>query len=580
MRIPVFRSRAQTTNEAPGARITARMDAAPFVQAELAKGKAFQAAADEISSFALMRLEEEAEIQYQEGLLAAEEQMRELQDKYKNSTRLDDVFNEKGTGAWQLEIAEMRDRLSEDMIGRTAKNKFNARFNQQELAYRFKLRDTIQTRISARAAAATKARQDALVAQLSDPNASLELLPMLLASNDAEMASRVKSGRMTPDIRAVVNQKIIKDIADNVTMAYVGSDPTVAVKLARALEYQAMVDRGEMDPSVAASLSNLPQEAAYTLAVLQLTPRDKALEALGKAITNANKIDGALDEARAEDEARMAKMFENTYNSAFGVSPDAPASTELADRLNPNALALIGKQQGEAITGQEYLRATAAYLDRNNYMTPEKRQKLTEHSNPDVVGPFAKQTNPGTYAMLMVKKNSGALTLAELNQNQSALSLADYKTLADGVFAEADQSLSFVDDQIAAQFKYNKLAGASDEISRMAEQSYASVSSRLQATYNERRASGNPMTSTELNALGTQLVQEEKQKFVAQMQQNLTNYVSALSSKGVPSLTAGSELEELDAWYNSLTSPNQSQQRIYTQVRTEIARRIQMMQGQ
>lgn len=580
MRIPVFRSRAQATSEAPGARITARMDAGPLIRAELAKGEAFKAATDEISKFALKRLEEEADIQYQEGLIAAEEQMRELREKYKNASRLGDVINEDGTGAWQQDMAEIRDRLSEGMIGRTARNAFTARFNQQELAYRFQLRDDIQRRIQARSAAALKARQESLVAQLSDHRASLQLLPMLLASNDAELASRVQSGRITPEMRATVNQKIIGDIADGATMSLVGSDPTMALKLARALEYQDMVDRGEMTAEDAALRAGLPEDAAYTLAVLQLAPRDKALASLGKAATNAVKLDQILDEISAENEKLENDANTAAYNSAFGVDPNAPASTDLSERLSAGALRLIGKQPGEAITGQEYLRATISYLDQRNAITPEQRTKLQNHLNPEITGPFVKQSDPGVFANLLVRKNSGTLTIQELNQNQGALSLADYKDLASGVFGEADQSLQFVDDQIAAQFKYNKLAGANDEISRMAEQSYANASSRLQSEYNKRRAAGNPMTSTELNALGVQLVNEERTKFVTTMQENLTQYIGALSSKGIPALTTGNELQDLDAWYNSLVNPNQSQQRIYTQVRTEIARRIRMMQGQ
>jgi hypothetical protein len=45
MRIPVFRSQAQMSNEAPGRPITARMRAEPFIQAELRKGEVMTDAA-------------------------------------------------------------------------------------------------------------------------------------------------------------------------------------------------------------------------------------------------------------------------------------------------------------------------------------------------------------------------------------------------------------------------------------------------------------------------------------------------------------------------------------------------------
>ncbi len=37
MRIPVYRSQAQLSDRAPGARITARKNAAPFINAEMKK---------------------------------------------------------------------------------------------------------------------------------------------------------------------------------------------------------------------------------------------------------------------------------------------------------------------------------------------------------------------------------------------------------------------------------------------------------------------------------------------------------------------------------------------------------------
>lgn len=580
MRIPVFRSRSQGTNEAPGARITARMDARPFIQAELAKGKAIATGLSAIGEVAKARLEDEARIQYNESLLAAEEEMRVLADKYKNSPRLGDVINEEGTGAWQVEVNEIRTRMADNMISREMTNAFNARFGQQELSLRFQLQDQIKRRIQARANAASAARQKSLVAQLSDHRASLELLPMLLASNDAELASDVQTGRITPQMRALVNQKIIDDIANGAATSFVGSDPTKAIKLARALEYQDMVDRGEMSQEDAAFAAGLDNEAAYTMAVLQLAPRNVALQALGKAVTNANKLDGVLDEIAKENEDRALAVNKSTYNSIFGVDPNAPASTELTQRLSPGARRLIGKDENEPITGREYIDASTAYLDQRNYLSPEQRRQIVSHRDPNVTGPFAKNSDPSTFAQMTVMKNSGTLTIDMLDQNKSALSLTDYTSLAAGAFQEADQSLSLVDDAVASAFKYNKLAGATDELSKAAEASYASVSSSMLKMYNERRAAGNPMTSVELNSVANQLVAEQRQNFVATIQQNLTNYIGGMSTKGIPSLTVGNELQELDAWYNSLAKPTNTQQSIYTATRAEIERRIRMMREQ
>ena len=67
MRIPVFRSRAQRPNEAPGRPITARMRAEPFVQAELRRGEVAAEAFGQVQQYALMRHKAAVEVQIQGG---------------------------------------------------------------------------------------------------------------------------------------------------------------------------------------------------------------------------------------------------------------------------------------------------------------------------------------------------------------------------------------------------------------------------------------------------------------------------------------------------------------------------------
>jgi len=176
MRIPIFRSEAQATNEAPGSRIQARMNAQPFVQAALAKGEVIGQAMKQIGDYALVRAK---------------------------------AINEKGTGAWQVQTKDMRERLADGLSSRSMTDQFNARFNQQELTVRFQLRDAIETRIKARAAAAAKARQDALVAQLSDPRTNPDMAAMLLTSQNAELQASVANGIMTPETMAAVNTEMV-----------------------------------------------------------------------------------------------------------------------------------------------------------------------------------------------------------------------------------------------------------------------------------------------------------------------------------------------------------------------------------
>lgn len=583
MRIPIFRSEARATNEAPGTSIQVRMNAQPFVQAALAKGDVFGSALKGIGEYALVRAKAEAEVQYNEALLAAEEEMRTLADSLKEAGRLGDVINEKGTGSWQVQTKEMRERLADGLSSRSMADAFNARFNQQELSLRFQLRDQIETRIKARAAAAASARQEALVAQLSNPNTPMELAAMLLTSQDAELQTSVANGIITPEARAAVNSKMIEKIVENVTAGYVGADPARAIALSQALEYQAQVDAGVMTSAEAAELSGLGPDASYTLSVLRMARPDQAVAALAAAVTTANKIDSAMDEAKSEQAAAIKTLNDNTFNSAFGVDPNAPASLDLTKRLdavNRQALALSGISPNQPITGKQYIDAVTRSLDLQNYLTPEQRRTLDTHRNPDALGPFAMQTNPAVFAQLYQRQLSGTLTMDDLNSNLGDLSSQDWKSLADGIQTEAKESLALVDDAVAAAFGFNRAAAATDEQSKEAQAAYAYVNSQLTREFNAAREAGSPMTSTQLSTRANELVQERMVSYRATLQGQLTDYLASQTQSLGVALTPGNELADLDAWYQSLPAPTPVQQSRYAAIRAQIVRYTSMIKGQ
>lgn len=583
MRIPIFRSQAQATNEAPGSRIQARMNAQPFVQAALAKGEVFSSAMKGIGDYALVRAKAEAEVQYNEAMLAAEEEMRTLAESLKENGRLGDVINEKGTGAWQLQTKDMRERLADGLSSRSMTDAFNARFNQQELTLRFQLRDAIESRIKARAAAAASARQESMVNQLSDPNTPVELAAMLLTSQDAELQASVANGIMTPETRAAVNSELLGKIVDNVVSGYVAADPAKAIALSKALEYQAQVDAGLMTSADAAEKSGLGADASYTLSVLRMARPDVAINALAAAVTTANKLDGAMDEANAEKTAATNLANENLYNSAFGVDPKAPASLDLTQRLqaaNPEAFRLSGISPDQMISGKQYQEAVTSALDRQNFLTPDRRKTLDTHRNPDVAGPFATQTDPGVYKKLHDKLLSGTLTMQDLDANIGDLSLQDWKAMSENMQTEAGESFRLVDDGVASAFNYNRAVAPTDEQAKEAQAAYAFVTAQLTREFNEARGAGSPMTSTQLTTRANELVAERMVSYRATIQAQLTEYLSVQTSSLGITLRPGNELADLDAWYQSLPAPTPVQVSKYTAIRAQIVRQTTTIQGQ
>jgi len=575
MRIPVYASNAVATSEAPGASIRARMDPNVFVQAELAKGEVLGSAFEQINKYALARAEAEAKIQYNEAMLGAEVEMRDLAESLKDSSRLGDVLNEKGTGAWQVATKDMRARLADGLSSRSMTDAFNARFDQQEVTVRFQLRDAVETRINARAAAASAARQDSLVAQMSDPRMPPEQAALLLASNDADMKSDIAAGIVTPEMAANINSAMVNKIVGSLATGFVGSDPAKGLALVRTLQLQDEVNAGTMTAEEAAALSGLDASSAYTLSVLRLATPEVATKAITEAIKNANTIDSALDEFVAEGKAAVTAQNGDLFNSAFGVSVTAPASVDLTARLQavaPEALALAGIDPTQPITGKQYIDLATRLLDTRNSLTPEQRKSLDTHKNPDTVGPFAAETNAGVYATLVEKGNTGNLTQDALSAAKGDLTLKDWETLTAKIQSEADESFKAIDDQVAAQFKYNKIAGATDAASKEAEAAYAFVSSRLLAETIRRKSEGDPMTRIEVNAFAKSLVDERMVTYRTGLQNQLQEYLQSQTANGIPSLTPGLEIVELDAWYNSLAEPTPKQRTLYFQVKASIAR--------
>ena len=585
MRIPVYASNAVATSEAPGASIRARMDPNVFVQAELAKGQVLGSALEQINKYALVRAEAEAKIQYNEAMLGAEVEMRDLAESLKESSRLGDVLNEKGTGAWQVATKDMRLRLADGLSSRSMTDAFNARFDQQEVTMRFQLRDAVETRINARAAAASKARQDSVVAQLSDPRMDPATAAMLLASSDADMRADQAAGIVTPEMAANINSAMVNEVVGNLVSGFVGGDPARGIALAKALELQDEVNAGTITAERAALDSGLEAGSAYTLAVIKLASPDVATKVIADAITQANKINGAMDEAEAEKNAAFKVKADKLYNSAFGVDPNADASLDLTMRLfetNSDAFNLARLDASQPITGKQYLDAVAGFLDKNNLLPQEQRKSLDTHRNPNVDGPFAKESNPAVYANMLQKQLSGTGTMAELNANQRDLSLPDWKALAEGMQTESSQSLQLVDDAVAAKFNFNKFTAPTDDAGKEAQAAYAYVSSQLLIDFNAARAAGNPMTSTQITTRSNELIADRMVTYRVTLQAQLTDAMEDASRLyGLPPVSVGRELADLDKWYNDDSIPKtQAEEDAYFQARSTINYYTNMMGGQ
>ncbi len=217
MRIPVFRSEAQATSEAPGSRIQARMNAAPFVQAALSKGNVLTEAVSQVGEYALMRAKADAEVQYSEAMLAADEEMRLLAEDLSKNGRLEDLTNE--NGAWRTRSKDIRDRLADNLSSRSMTDAFNSRFNQQELTLRFQLRDSIQARMERQIAEARAQRMKSAEDSIAN-GTDIGMLNMVLTGVGVDTNRLEQFGLGNPEALKAQEYSLLKDGTTRAAIKY------------------------------------------------------------------------------------------------------------------------------------------------------------------------------------------------------------------------------------------------------------------------------------------------------------------------------------------------------------------------
>lgn len=560
MRIPVYRSQVQRPSDAPGRRITARMNAAPFVQAELQRGAVIGEAMDQVQSYAMMRHKAAVEVQMSESLLAADEEMRNLSREMEQTSEIQNVFRPDGTGLWSESVTEMRERLADNIQSRSARDQFRARFNQSEQAARFRLQDQIDARIRARAAAAASARMSALEDSLSDPfNASIEDYEMAVIGVRTEEDAAIRSGTATRETTGVMNAALAQNIAERTAAAYVFDDPTRAVALAEALDLQDEVSAGRLSAEEAYAQSGLSDDAAYTLYTLEALPREQALEIIYDTMGRSNRLYAAAEEARERQEAQFNEGLSDSYRGMFFFSDTSRSYT--ADdviRMAPDVAAMAGftDDPNATVTPDQVRDAFMRYFDTFNYLTPDQRRQIDTAFNRPPASSFATQTNPNVYADLYLRAESGNLTTAGLNAARGSITSENFTTLLTMIGNEGDDALNDARNVVRLRFGYDERMALDTEGARQAQAAYFSVASQLERMAAERRSAGNPMTRAELNAEADRLANEQLELFREALRGDRDQYIE-FSMSNIPGIGFADPLADLEAWWASLDEEGQ-----------------------
>lgn len=426
MRIPTYRSQLSPTSEAPGRSIRARISPQAVAQAEMAKAAPASALIQNVGAYAKMRYNAEQELLLNEGLLEAEEGIRQAAYDLERSRRLSDVFG--GEKLWKSQTDDLRTQVL-DKIGtnRFTRQKFMARFDQMELTSRFKLKDVVDRKIEAAAQASFAARQKLAVTELSKTGLGntaemIELYEAKVNGIVADGATGVKQGRYSAEGVTTVTNAMKVDIAKNVVSGYVSTSPLFAVSLAEALEVQDLLEAGiKVDPE---DMPQLPG-GAYALHTLQNIPRDDAMDIIKAALTEAAAFQTQRDKQREIVEKQEADLLQ----SQSAELDELMLTLDPLKQYNMSDIeAGLGMFPGinidttqEKIAGYDILTSLRRWAFNNLDVSQEKNEFYLEQINGATRRP--KTSNPVVHEVLTQKASVGKLTFEDVDLASADLTL-------------------------------------------------------------------------------------------------------------------------------------------------------------
>ena len=570
MRIPVFRTRAAATQEAPGRSIQARMRGDVLAQAELQKVSVGQEMVAQIGEYAKMRYKEAEELKLNEALLAAEDGIRTALRDLSRSSQLYNIFE--GENLWDQQTSAIRDQALDALGGnRFTRQKFLERYGQMEVTSRFQLRGVVDRKIEAAKQAAITARNEQTVVDLSDPGltdpaAMIEKYNATLAGLTVDQARSVKNGTANPTVVQAANLKLKKRIAENVASAYIGSDPILAATMLGALEIQDRIDLGEDVPKD--EMPALPG-GSYALYTLQNLPRDEAINVLADALTNANKFAALEEKMRQRAEAAEKDVIQNAKNRYFYYQPDETYSIVDLNRFLPNAIGYLPKEafaDVENIKGTDMRTAIETYLDASNAITPDFREKINKLDEEENVSflPYREKSDQKTYDELFAYKNKGDLRYSDVEDYKRQLSREDYVYFINSIETEEEEAVSAAKRYAQATFQYDEQTALDPNMGRASKAAFYSVVAELERAVADRRLSAEgPMTPTEINQLTRNLINDQKEFFEQQLRQDYVGQIDRYNkdNSGIGMLLSyENPLADLDNWYAGLSVAEQTAQ--------------------
>ena len=544
MRIPVYRSDAQRTNEAPGRSFSARMDARPFVEAALQKGASTRALADAVGEYAEQRGKMIADAEYNETALALDEEIRTATYDLSRSNDIGNIFD--GNKLWEKRMKSIQSNVLGRVKNSNVRRKLDFSFNQSEIQSRFKLQGVVDDKIIKRDQAAIAARQTNAVAALSQIGATpSDYYAWFDAQNPTMTEGGVKNGKFNPAAVSKANLAQRVDVASGYVSNRYGAEPTSAMKL---ISFVNTLDEMEMQSSL--SLVDITTRAgidAYAATVLSQIPRDQALKIVKDNLKTALAFYDAQEKLAGDLEQQNNKLNEEAYNLGFTgkqtltyaelsrVIPVGYLDAKIAASSAQAGFAIVdGQSRGAATIGASAAkRLIYDFLDEQNYLSPEMRDKLNSQIGTSSNLSFPDTSNPNEKTRLNSLANFGKLTISDLEEAKltRSLSAQDYIILENKIFTKNNENVNEFLRFAKATYNYTEeVAASTDEVSVAITAAYDAVAQGLIDF-----AILNPdATASQIKTEGNSLIQDQTDAFNAAKREGYLRYLDNTGDGAVP----------------------------------------------
>jgi len=562
MRIPVYRSQGRPTSEAPGARITARMNAQPFVQAELQKGAIATEVANQVGEYANMRYKMITETQKNEAIFSAKEGLMALSSQLEKDRDVGNIFD------GELKYAQGVKGVYDEMRATVGKNKyalqdFDNSFRQMEIPIKFRLQEVIDLKIEKRRQAALKARQDQQVSIYSNPylDVTSDELAMDQAQLESMVQQAVRNGGVNPEIMGNVTQKVLSQAFKNLVPAYAGTDLNKAIGLSSVLNQIEMVRSGKMSAEDMVGISALPP---HVLNMLMAVPAEEANAVVQDTIQMASTFFTAKEKIDDEREEEVGKSNTKAFNLVVSLdSTDTVSEATLRQVLDPIDMKVLYDNFGAdfgSLSGSEAQIVLYNGLKRQMWATPAQQQAMEDAMSVSETAPVFRPAGKGdaVNSELYGQAEAGMLTIGLLNANKSLLDAGQYNALRTKMSNEADEGLAVGSRLLSRHFRYNAqmAIGRDDRLAQASKTAFESSDYALRDEFSRREALGDPMTLAEIRSFAREKIDEFD---VIYREELRAEYLSFLQDTRLPGFTANASdpFGSIDAWYDSLNSENQ-----------------------